>query len=71
MSREAEQLLEAALALPESERAALVMRLLDSMRDDASVSEAQATESASRLAALHAGELDVVDDDEAMSLING
>ena len=70
MSAEPDDLYEAAVALPEDKRAALVMKLLDSMGVDPAVADAQAAESASRLAAIGTGELEVVDDDEAMRLIN-
>ena len=71
MSQEAEELFKAAVSLPEAERAALVVKLLDSIAGDADVSSAQARESASRLAALEAGELELIDSDEALRLING
>lgn len=68
MSREAEKLYEAAVALPQDERAALVMKLLDSI---APSSDAQIQESLSRLSALEAGTLDDMDDDAAMRLTAG
>lgn len=72
MTREAEELLEAAATLPAAERAALVVRLLDSIaapEDD--VAEAQRSESRARLDAARGGELDLLDDDDAMRMIAG
>lgn len=71
MRYEADELYEAAVALPETERAVLVVKLLDSIGSTPEVMAAQAGESVSRLAAMKAGELDVVDDDGAFRLING
>jgi len=72
MTREAEELLEAATNLPAAERAALVVRLLDSIaapEDD--VAEAQRSESRARLDAARGGEIDLLDDDDAMRMIAG
>jgi putative addiction module component (TIGR02574 family) len=72
MSREAEALLKAAATLPPAERAALVVRLLDSIaapEDD--VAEAQRSESRARLDAARSDALDLIDDDDAMRMING
>jgi putative addiction module component (TIGR02574 family) len=72
MSREAEALLKAAATLPAAERAALVVRLLDSIaapEDD--VAEAQRSESRARLDAARSDALDLIDDDDAMRMING
>jgi putative addiction module component (TIGR02574 family) len=72
MTREAEELLEAAQNLPAAERAALVVRLLDSIaapEDD--VAEAQRSESRARLDAALGGEIDILDDDDAMRMIAG
>ena len=69
MSHRAEDLYEAAVALPEPERAVLVVKLLDSIGGGPEVTEAQTRESASRLVAMKAGELALVDHDEALRLI--
>ncbi|MCC6521594.1 MAG: addiction module protein [Polyangiaceae bacterium] len=57
---------------PPAERAALAVRLLDSIAapgDD--VAAAQRAESRARLAAARDGAIDVVDDDDAMRMIEG
>lgn len=72
MTREAEALLEAAARLPAAERAALVVQLLDSIaapEDD--VAEAQRSESRARLDAARSDAFDLLDDDDAMRMING
>lgn len=72
MTREAEKLLEAAATLPPAERAALVVRLLDSIAaPDDEVAAAQRSESSARLDALRDGAIDLVDDDDAMRMITG
>lgn len=72
MTRKAEELLEVAATLPAEERAALVVRLLDSIAAaDDDVAEAQRSESRARLDAARGGALDVVDDDDAMRMIAG
>lgn len=72
MSREAEALLEAAASLPAAERAALVVRLLDSIAaPEDEVAEAQRSESRARLDAARSEALDLIDDDDAMRMING
>jgi len=72
MSRETEALLKAAATLPAAERAALVVRLLDSIAaPDDDVTEAQRSESRDRLDAARSEALDLIDDDDAMRMING
>jgi hypothetical protein len=72
MTREAEKLLEAAAALPPADRAALVVRLLDSISaPDDDVAAAHRSESRARLEAAHDGGIDLVDDDDAMRMIAG
>jgi putative addiction module component (TIGR02574 family) len=72
MTREAEKLLEAAATLPPAERAALVVRLLDSIAaPDDDVAAAQRSESRARLDAVRNGAIDLVDDDDAMRMIAG
>ncbi len=71
MTREAEELLEVAVRLPAKERAKLVVRLLDSIADPEAndVVEAQRSESRVRLDAARRGEIELVDDDDAMRMI--
>lgn len=71
MAYKTDDLYDAAVALPETERAVLVVRLLDSIGGTPEVMAAQAGESVSRLAAMEAGDLEVVDNDAAFRLING
>jgi putative addiction module component (TIGR02574 family) len=72
MTREAEKLLEVAATLPPAERAALVVRLLDSIAaPDDDVAAAQRSESRARLDAARDGVIDLVDDDDAMRMISG
>lgn len=72
MTREAEKVLEAAAALTRAERAALVVRLLDSIAaPDDDVAAAQQSESRARLDAARDGAIDLVDDDDAMRMIVG
>jgi putative addiction module component (TIGR02574 family) len=72
MTREAEKLLEVAATLPAEDRAALVVRLLDSIAGPADdVAEAQRSESRERLDAVHDGELELLEDDDAMRMIAG
>lgn len=71
MTREAEELLRAAAALPEIERAALAVRLLDSIAGADDVVASHADESRDRLAAVQAGNVEVLDDDDAWRLITG
>jgi putative addiction module component (TIGR02574 family) len=69
MSKEAQELLAQAISLPEEERAALVVQLLDSLRADPEAETAQTAESLSRLAAIKAGELEAISNDEAFRII--
>lgn len=72
MTREAEELIEAAPALPLVDRAALVVRLLDSIsapNDD--VAAAHRSESRGPLEAAYDGGIGFVDDDDAMRMIGG
>lgn len=72
MTREAEKLLEVAATLPPAERAALVVRLLDSIAaPEHDVAAAQRSESRARLDAARDGAIDLVDDDDAMRMIAG
>ena len=73
MTGEAEKLLQAAAALAPAERAALVVRLLDSIAepDDDGVRESHRFESRARLDAVRDGTIALVDDDDAMRLIAG
>ncbi|MBK8237068.1 MAG: addiction module protein [Deltaproteobacteria bacterium] len=71
MTSEAEELFRAAAALPEVERAALVVRLLDSIAAPSDVVASQADESRRRLAAAQAGDVEMLDDDDAWRLISG
>jgi hypothetical protein len=71
MTQEAQKLYEAAVALPEDERATLVMKLLDTIGRSQDRAGARSAESLSRLSAFEAGDLEVIDDDEAMRLIAG
>ncbi len=71
VTREAEELFRAAAALPETERAALVVRLLDSISAEADVVASHADESRDRLAAAQAGSVETLDDDDAWRLISG
>jgi putative addiction module component (TIGR02574 family) len=72
MTREAEKLLEVAVTLVPAERAALVVRLLDSIAaPDDDVTAAQRFESRARLDAARDGAIDLVDDDDAMRMIAG
>lgn len=71
VTREAEELFRAAAALPEIERAALVVRLLDSIAAATDVVAAHADESRDRLAAAQAGDVEILDDDDASRLISG
>ena len=70
MTREAEQVLQIAAALPRDERAALIVRLLDSIAapgDD--VTAAQRSESRARLDAARSEAIDLIDEDDAMRMI--
>jgi putative addiction module component (TIGR02574 family) len=72
MTREAEEILAIAEKLSVEERARLAMRLLDSIAapdERTEIAEAQRAESRSRLDAARAGELEVVDDEDAMRMI--
>ncbi|MFO0631982.1 MAG: addiction module protein [Nannocystaceae bacterium] len=70
MTREAEELFRAAAALPEAERAALVVRLLDNIAE-ADVVASHADESRDRFSAAQAGSVESLDDDDAWRLISG
>lgn len=69
MSKEAQELLAQAIALPETERAALVVRLLDSLRADPEIDAAHTAESLARLVGVRSGELAVLTSDDALRLI--
>lgn len=71
VTRETEELFRAAAASPEIERAALVVRLLDSIASDDDAVASQANESRDRLAAAQAGGVEILDDDDAWRLISG
>jgi putative addiction module component (TIGR02574 family) len=72
MTREAERLLEIAATLPPAERAAPVVRLLDSIAaPDEDVAAAQQCESRARLDAARDGAIDVVEDEDATRIIAG
>lgn len=72
MTREAEKLLEVAATLPPAERAALAVRLLDSIAaPDDDVAAAQRSESRARLDAARDGAIDLVDEDDAIRMIAG
>lgn len=72
MTREAEELLEAATTPPAAERAALVVRLLDSIAGpDDDVAGSQRTEGHARLDAARGGAIDLLDNDDAMRMIAG
>ena len=70
MTKEAQQLLAAALSLPEAERAALVVDLLSSIQPDIGTSAAHLAESRGRLAAFRSGQLDEVSNEAALRLIS-
>jgi hypothetical protein len=70
MSYEFEKLFDAAVALPEAERAVLVIKLVDSIGGDPTILSAQGRESVSRLVALETGELDAIDNDETLRPIH-
>lgn len=72
MARDAEKLLEVAAKLSAEDRARLAVRLLDSiapLNEQTEIADAQQVESRSRLEAARAGELDSVDDEDAMRMI--
>lgn len=72
MTREAEEILAIAEKLSVEERARLAVRLLDSIAapdEHTEIAEAQRAESRSRLDAARAGELEIVDDEDAMRMI--
>lgn len=71
VTSEAEELFRAAAALPEVERAALIVRLLDSIAAQSDVVASQADESRRRLAAAQVGDVEILDDDDAWRLISG
>lgn len=71
VTREAEELFRAAAALPEIERAALVVRLLDSIAGEGDVVASHADESKARLAAVREGGVEILADDDAWRLISG
>lgn len=71
VTREAEELFRAAAALPEIERAALVVRLLDSIAGEGDVVASHADESTARLAAVREGGVEILADDDAWRLISG
>lgn len=66
MTREAQELFDLAVALPASERAALVVRLLDSITAPGAAAAAQSTESLDRIHAARAGSLDILDDESTV-----
>ena len=70
MSKEAQQLLAAALSLPEADRAALVVDLLSSIRADADVEAAHVSETKERLTAHQRGDLEEVSQEAALRLIS-
>lgn len=70
MTKQAQQLLAAALTLPEEERATLVVDLLASIRPDAQRSAAQLDESRARLAAHQSGLNVAISNDDAMRLVS-
>ena len=69
MSGDGEELFELAVTLPASERAALVIRLLDSIATPGAAATGQHAESLDRLDAARAGALERLDDDDAMRLL--
>lgn len=70
MTHEAEQVLQIAAALPWDERAALIVRLLDSIAaPDDDVTGAQRSESRARLDAARSEAIDLIDEDDAMRMI--
>lgn len=72
MTREAEKILEVAAKLSVEDRARLAVRLLDSIaapQEQTEAAEAQRLESRSRLEAARAGEIESVDDEDAMRMI--
>lgn len=72
MSREAEELLAVAAKLPADERAKLVVRLLDTIaapEGTESVEDAQREESLARLEAARAGDIELIEHDDAMRMI--
>lgn len=71
VAREAEELFRAAAALPEIKRAALVVRLLDSIGGAGDVVASHAGESKARLAAVREDGVEILDDDDAWRLISG
>lgn len=72
MTREAEELLEAAATLAPGERAELVVRLLDTIAaPDDDLAAAQKSESRARLDAVRVGAIELVDHDDAMRMIVG
>ncbi len=71
MSKESQALLAAAVALPEEERATLAIQLLDSIRQDDTVSDEQLQESLDRMKSLRSGSLATVSAEDALRLIEG
>lgn len=71
VTREAEELFRVAAALPQTERAALVVRLLDSIAGANDVVASHADESKVRLAAVREGGVEILDDDDAWRLFSG
>ena len=72
MSEDAASLLEAALQLPTEDRAAFADSLLASLEPiDDGVAAAWAEEIKARFAAIDAGEVQLIDHDEAMKAIAG
>lgn len=68
MSNEAQKLIVAAIALPEEDRAVIIVELLESITPK-ELSDAQRAESSSRLEALDRGHFEVLDDDEAARVL--
>ena len=69
MSRDAEDLLKAILALPEEDRSELLLRVFESLQPADGTHEAQRTESSSRLAAFERGDLSAIDHEDALRQI--
>ncbi len=65
----ADEVFEAAAALPTRERASLVVRLLDTIAAPDELATAHVGESLGRLEAARAGLIDLVDDEDAQRLI--
>ena len=71
MSKESPALLAAAVALPEEERAALAIQLLDSIRQAGTLSDDQLQESLDRMKSLRSGTHATVSAEDALRLIEG